>query len=203
MSRRVPVAIACALMAIGSGSVAQDRRGEADWRKAATIADRARLRQWRAAWIEALATMKANGAGPTIAADPALFDPDRVLPDAGLPAGDYRCRALRLGMVGAGATRTMAWTPCAVATAAGVATLEIVGALRVSGRLYHDAGARLVFLGVLGFGDERRVMRYGRDGTRDMAGVVERVAVKRWRLVLPYPHFGGTMDLVEIVPRGD
>ena len=95
----------------------------------------------------------------------------------------------------------MAWTPCVVATAGGASTFDIVGTLRVSGRLYDDAGARLVFLGVLGFGDERRVMRYGRDGTRDMAGVVERIAAKRWRLVLPYPHFGGTMDVVEIVPR--
>jgi hypothetical protein len=33
-----------------------------------------------------------------------------------------------------------------------------------------------------------------------MAGVVERIGNQRWRLVLPYPHFESTIDIVELVP---
>lgn len=202
IGRGVPVAAACGLLAIASVGVARDVdvRGETDWRRAATVADRARLRQWRGAWVEALAASPTNGVGALATSDPALFDPDRALPDAALPTGDYRCRTVRLGMPGI-APRAADWTPCTVTTSRGVTAFDIVRAPRVSGHLYEDSGARLIFLGAVGFGDERRVMRYGRDGTRDMAGVVERVGAKRWRLVLPYPHFGGTLDLVEIEPR--
>jgi hypothetical protein len=58
----------------------------------------------------------------------------------------------------------------------------------------------MVFLGTLQLGDEQRALQYGRDRERDMAGVVERIGERRWRLVLPYPHFESTIDIVELVP---
>jgi hypothetical protein len=33
-----------------------------------------------------------------------------------------------------------------------------------------------------------------------MAGLVERIGARRWRLVLPYPRFESTLDVIEIVP---
>jgi hypothetical protein len=45
-------------------------------------------------------------------------------------------------------------------------------------------------------------MRYGRDADRDLAGWVERVGERRWRLILPYPRFESTIDVVELVPAG-
>jgi hypothetical protein len=33
-----------------------------------------------------------------------------------------------------------------------------------------------------------------------MVGVVERIGENRWRLVLPYPHFESTIDILELVP---
>ena len=33
-----------------------------------------------------------------------------------------------------------------------------------------------------------------------MAGYVERVGEKRWRLVLPWPKFESIVDVVELVP---
>jgi hypothetical protein len=33
-----------------------------------------------------------------------------------------------------------------------------------------------------------------------MAGVVERIGERRWRLVLPYPAFESTIDIVELIP---
>ncbi len=75
------------------------------------------------------------------------------------------------------------------------------GVQRASGRLFADTDARLIFLGTLALGDERRTMRYSRDSQRDMAGLVERIAPDRWRLVLPYPRFGSTLDVIEIAAR--
>ena len=59
---------------------------------------------------------------------------------------------------------------------------------------------RMVFLGTLQLGDEQRALQYGRDRERDMAGVVERIGDNRWRLVLPYPAFESTLDVIELVP---
>ena len=49
-------------------------------------------------------------------------------------------------------------------------------------------------------GDETRAMRYGIDPGRDMAGAVERIGPRKWRLILPYPRFESTLDVVELIP---
>lgn len=202
IARRAWRMVAALVLATATGVAAgRDQAREADWRKVATTDDRARLRRWRAAWMEALAAARARDAGTTVAADPALFDPDRAVSDAMLPAGRYRCRTTRLGMAGA-ARASAGWTTCSVAREDGATGFEIQGTPRIRGRLYADGNARLVFLGTLGLGDERRMIGYGRDTSRDTAGLVERIGARRWRLVLPYPHFGGALDLVEIVPGG-
>ena len=201
---RIALAIACGSLAV-AGADAKRRAaviGQSDWRKAATDTDRDRLRRWRAAWIDVLAAAGTNGVAAMAAADPSLFDPDRALSGADLPAGGYRCRTTRFGirMVAAQPAGTTA-VPCTVTQHGKIGALQIDGQQRISGQLYDGGDARAVFLGAVGFGDERQVMRYGRDASRDMAGLIERIGERRWRLVLPYPHFGGTLDLVEIVPR--
>ena len=50
------------------------------------------------------------------------------------------------------------------------------------------------------FGDETKPIDYGHDDGRDMAGYIDRVGEKRWRLVLPYPKFESILDVVELVP---
>jgi hypothetical protein len=52
------------------------------------------------------------------------------------------------------------------------------------------------------FPDERRPVAYGHAAGRDVAGVVERIGERRWRLVLPYPRFGAALDVIELVPAG-
>lgn len=188
--------LAIALLASVELRAADPRRGT-DWRGAATANDRARLRRWRSAWVEALAQLRTRGEGARLAAEPALFDPDHALPDAAVPAGTYRCRLMRLGGAGA-AILTQPWAPCTVERDEAATRFTIGGTQRATGRLYAGADARVVFLGTMTLGDERRVLRYGRDASRDMAGVVERIGAARWRLVLPYPSFGGPLDLVEI-----
>lgn len=173
-----------------------------DWRKAATRQDRERLRNWRDAWVKALTMVRATPEGRArLAADPALFDPDRVIQGAALRPGVYRCRVHRLGGVGQG-TRpllTGGWTGCRVDEDGMVRHFVTDGRQRASGNLFDSTDSRTIFLGTLALGDEDRPIRYGRDRQRDMAGVVERIGDARWRLVLPFPGFQSTLDVMEIV----
>jgi len=177
---------------------------EVDWRKVATRQDRERLRNWRGAWMQALDRVRATPEGAAgLAADPALFDPDRIIQGAALKPGSYRCRVHRLGGIGPHARPLLrgAWTGCRVDERGIVRRFVTDGDQRASGNLFDSTDSRTVFLGTLALGDEDRPMRYGRDARRDMAGLVERIAPARWRLVLPYPGFQSTLDVMEIVER--
>ena len=78
---------------------------------------------------------------------------------------------------------------------------KLTGSQRPIGMFLPFPGQqRMVFLGTLQLGDEQRALQYGRDRERDMAGVVERIGDNRWRLVLPYPAFESTLDVIELVP---
>lgn len=191
------------IVAAGGARLAAEEPRSANWRKVATPADRARLRNWRTAWIESLARVRAGPDVAKLAVEPILFDPDRALADATLAEGAYRCRTIKLG-ARPGEARTFLmqdWVDCAVGHEGGSRTFEMAGIQHAAGHLFEDTDARRIFLGALALGDERRPMRYGRDRTRDMAGVLERIGPKRWRIVLPYPGFESTLDLIDVEPR--
>jgi len=174
----------------------------ANWREIATDADRERLRNWRKAWDEALPAAKL--ADPrAIAADPVLFDPDVALGEAALPAGDYRCRVYKLGKKGSGLSDFTAYPgfDCVVVAEGDLHSFhKMTGSQRPTGLLFADTKARQVFLGTLILGDEVSPLRYGLDQTRDVAGYVERIGERRWRLVLPWPAFESKLDIIELVP---
>ncbi|MDQ2892080.1 MAG: DUF4893 domain-containing protein [Pseudomonadota bacterium] len=207
MKRWIGLALAATILVAGCAGgkqlLAQEETPQdIDWRRVATPQDRTRLRQWRQAWVEALAMARVGGAAKLMLRDAMLFDPDRSLPGARLAAGQYRCRVIKVGGRDAASPTIMTrdWTQCVVATAAGRTTFSLDGAQRLHGYLFADTDTRAVFLGTLALGDETRPMRYGRDAKRDAAGFVERIGAARWRLILPYPGFESTLDLVEIVP---
>ncbi|WP_245662093.1 DUF4893 domain-containing protein [Sphingomonas pruni] len=171
----------------------------------ATAHDRMRLRNTRQAWLEALAKARAAGQGKAIAAQGVLFDPDRALADAKPPASDYRCRVFKLGGQRPGNRDFTAYPAfrCRIDPEGGLLSFyKIGGSQRPVGLIFDDGGARQIFLGTLSLGDEDMPMDYGRDANRDMAGIVERIGPRRWRLVLPYPHFESWLDVVELVPIG-
>ncbi len=175
-----------------------------DWRRVATSADRARLRGWRQAWIDALATITAKDDLAVLRADPALFDPDRVLPGASLRPGGYRCRVIKLGANGTAMHNLTAYpaVDCAVTDEGAVSSFyKVSGAQRPVGLIFPDSDARGVFLGTMVLGDETKPLKYGQDANRDLAGYVERIGPRRWRLVLPQPRFESLLDVVEIVPK--
>jgi hypothetical protein len=174
------------------------------WRETATEDDRRRLRLWRESFVAALREARTGGHAAEIAREGALLDPDAALPGARLPAGDYRCRTLKLGSQGEGG---LTYTPypafrCRVAADAEgrIQFTKLTGSQRPVGRLYEEHDRRQIFLGAMQLGDEARALRYGRDPERNMAGIVERIGERRWRIVLPYPHFESTLDVIELVP---
>lgn len=203
MTRAHLGALAGALIIVAAAPAAARDDIPADWHRVATTADRARLRTTRQAWIEALAKARAAGQGRAIAAQGALFDPDGVLIGAKPPPGDYRCRVFKLGAQRPG-NRDFAAYPafrCRIDTEGGMLSFyKIGGGQRPVGLVFDDGRYRQIFLGTLSFGDEGLPIDYGRDDNRDMAGIVERVGPRRWRMVLPYPHFESLLDVVELVP---
>jgi hypothetical protein len=60
-----------------------------------------------------------------------------------------------------------------------------------------------VFLGSLALGNEDEVLGYGDDRRRDMAGVFERIAPFKWRLVIPWPQDGAKLQVFELTPVAD
>lgn len=198
--------IALALLVLGADSAfARDRPVVTDWREIVTGDDRARLRNWREAWIAALAAVR-GGDGGTIDRDPALFQPDGALPYAAPPAGGYRCRVFKLGKRGGASGLAFVTYPafaCRIdADPAGLRLTKLTGSQRPIGIVYPDGAARAVFLGTLVLGDERQPRRYGSDVNRGMAGIVTRIGERRWRLALPEPKFESKLDLIELVPTG-
>ena len=168
--------------------------------------DRNRLRLWREAWVDAVAKARAKGNGPAIDAQGPLFDPDQALPKSRPPAGRYHCRVFKLGAKGP-ATRDFTAYPvadCRIENEGDVSSLyRVSGAQRPIGLLFDDGTDRTVFLGTMALGDETKPLDYGVDTSRDMAGFVQRIGDRRWRLVLPYPHFESMLDVVELTPADE
>lgn len=179
-----------------------------DWRAVATANDVSRLHDWRDAFVKALGEARAAGKAADLAREGVLLSPDVALPDPALPAGKYRCRTVKLGngsnAAGSGSGLGFIAYPafdCRVTVEGDVASLvKTTGSQRFVGRLFRGGDRRETFLGTAMLGDETRALQYGRDPDRDMAGALERIGPKRWRLVLPYPRFESTLDVVELVP---
>ena len=175
------------------------------WREVATDSDRVRVRGWRDAMVEGLANARAAGHGAEIGKEGALLQPDAALAWTDLPEGDYRCRVLKLGAKSKGLPDYVAYPAfdCRVRNDNGVMSFaKLTGSQRPIGLFLPDNGKRMIFLGTLQLGDERVALQYGRDLERDMAGVVQRIGDRRWRLILPFPHFESIVDVLELVPLG-
>lgn len=184
---------------VSAGDVAE----ASGWRATATDADKLRLRGWYSSWEAALADARKNGHGEAVAAEGPLLDPLAALPNAHLPAGDYRCRTIKVGsrMPGGLSYIAYGWFKCHVMPEQGIVSLtKLTGSQRPVGLVFPDTGKRQIFLGTLVLGDEVQPMDYGTDRMRDMAGMIERIGDRRWRLVLPAPAYESLVDVIELVP---
>jgi hypothetical protein len=173
------------------------------WRATATDQDQERIRGWYKSWQAALADARAKGFGADIDREGILLQPTAALPNPHLPAGDYRCRTIKLGTQGRSGLAYVAygWFRCRVAPEQGLSSLtKITGSQRPVGLIFPDNLKRQIFLGTLELGDEKMAVNYGSDRMRDMAGLVERIGDNRWRLVLPAPAYESLLDVIELVP---
>lgn len=193
--------IACAPREIGSAAATP---AVANWRNVATSVDRERLRDWRKAWTEGLAAGRTTDAAG-IGAEGVLLDPDAALTGAAPLPGEYRCRTLKIGAGSEGLLNYVAYPAftCRIEPPGPEGTMgftKLTGSQRPIGRLFPDRERRMIFLGTNQLGDEKGIMRYGRDTDRDMIALLERIGERRWRLVFPYPHFESVVDVIELVP---
>ncbi|KQZ71545.1 hypothetical protein ASE06_19230 [Sphingopyxis sp. Root214] len=173
------------------------------WRATSTDADKERIRGWYSSWQAALTDARAKGFGADIDREGVLLQPMAALPNPHLPAGDYRCRTIKVGAQGRSGLSYVAygWFRCRVAPEQGLSSLtKISGSQRPVGLIFPDNLKRQIFLGTLELGDEKMAVNYGSDRMRDMAGLVERIGDNRWRLVLPAPAYESLLDVIELVP---
>ena len=174
-----------------------------DWRRAATADDRERLRDWRGTFVDALKAARAAGHGGAIDREGVLLRPDSALGGGIIPSGDYACRVIKLGARSQGMLEFVAYPyfTCRISAQGGLQTFtKLTGSQRQVGLIFPGDGLRQVFLGTLVLGDESRAMQYGSDRQRDVAGFIERIGPRRWRLVMPKPHFESQLDVLELVP---
>ncbi|HYI40549.1 MAG TPA: DUF4893 domain-containing protein [Allosphingosinicella sp.] len=195
---------ACAPKEAGPAAAVPMPATAAGWRAVATDHDLERARKWRTAWVRALAKARAGGHSAEIDREGILLEPDAALRGAAPPAGDYRCRVLKVGGQGEGLLDYVAYPHFDCRISAGAGAMDFVkstGSQRPVGRLFDDGDRRMVFLGTLQLGDEQGNLRYGHDRQRDMIGLLERIGERRWRLAFPYPAFESTLDVLELVPK--
>lgn len=195
------LAASVALAAPSGGVQAAKRAADpVAWRLVITDPDKGRLRSWRDAWVLGLRQARTAGESADIAREGVLLDPDAGLENAIIPDGDYDCRTIKLGRRATTGLSYMAY-PAASCRIAGGRFDKLDGAQRPAGTLWAYDPTRLIFLGTMALGDEPRALDYGRDGERDMVGLLERIGPQRWRLVLPQPRWQSQVDVIELVPK--
>lgn len=175
----------------------------ANWHSVVTSDDRIHLRDWRHAFTEALAEARTSGHSGEVAREGALLEPDAALADGTIPNGLYRCRTIKLGAKAAGMLSYVSYPPvrCEVQPDGKLQTFaKLSGSQRQIGTIFPSDGLRQVFLGTLVLGDETRAQHYGTDDQRNVAGYIERIGPRRWRLVIPSPSFESKLDVMELVP---
>jgi hypothetical protein len=198
--RRAVLSMLVLLAALAQSASAQPG---AEWRRLATEDDRDRIRDLRDSWVEAVAAARAAGLGADVDREGVLLSPDGALVNPALPPGDYACRTIKVGMAHPGLLGFVAYPSfrCRVRVEGGRLTFgKLTGSQRPHGRFFADRDERMVFLGTLQLGDERRSYRYSVDSDRDMVGALERIGPQRWRLVFPRPRFESLLDVIELVP---
>ena len=213
LSRTTGVAIAATVLLAGCVTpktpdkpvmVSVEVPEQLEWQKVASAEDESRIDRVADAWKEALAEARSKGFGRAIDAEGELLMPDAALPRPAPTPGSYSCRAIKIGSKEVKGTAFNAYKPffCYVEAEGDLLTIvKQTGTQRPAGRLYPDSiEQRLVFLGTLALGTEEAPLAYGEDSERDMAGIMERVAPFRFRLVIPWPRTDSKLDVIELVP---
>lgn len=211
---RAAAAIAVALLAAGCATKPKPPPGtptvevsaplKSDvWKHVATEADQDRIARLGLAWQQGLGDAR-EIFGDEIRREGALLRPRAALPRPAPTPGSYNCRLIKLGKTEPKGKAFESFRPffCYVEVEGDLLTIvKQTGSQRPAGRLWDDDEPdRLIFLGSLALGNEEQPLAYGDDPKRDMAGVIERIAPFRWRLVIPWPQSTSKLDVFELTP---
>lgn len=173
------------------------------WKAVATAADQDRLARLGLAWQEALADANKTNAAD-VRREGKLLLPRSALQRPDPTPGSYNCRLIKLGSATPKGKTFETFKPffCYVEIEDDLLTIvKQTGSQRPAGRLWaDDEPTRLIFLGSLALGDETAPLAYGDDPKRNMAGVLERIAPFKWRLVIPWPQSSSKLDVFELTP---
>lgn len=174
------------------------------WQDVARSEDANRIRRVVTAWSTGLDEARSAGFDAGIKSEGKLLDPGAALAKPAPTPGSYSCRMIRLGRESGRGPAFQKFKPffCYVDVEGELFTIvKQTGSQRPAGRLWEDDNpTRLIFLGTLALGNEEEARAYGEDPSRDMAGVFERVAPFRWRLVIPFSQSGARLDIFELTP---
>ena len=176
------------------------------WLAIASVADRGRIDHVADAWTQGLAEARV-GHRDSIAEEGPLLKPRAGLARPAPTPGSYSCKLVTLGRDKSKGLSFEKFKPffCYVEVEGNLFTIvKQTGSQRPAGRLWEDdVNTRLVFLGTLALGNEEEATAYGDNPKRDMAGIFERIAPFRWRLVIPFPQDGAKLDVIELTPVAD
>jgi hypothetical protein len=175
-----------------------------EWRKIASAEDIARVERLDQAWTEALEAARKAGFRRQIEAEGDLLDPAAAQARAAPPPGSYNCRVIRFGSRESKrkAFETFDSRFCFVGVEGDqLSFTKQTGEEQPTGYLWDtEDSRRLVFLGTLVKGSEKKVQPYGEHPDRDIVGVLERYGNFRYRLVFPFPQHNGVLDVIELIP---
>lgn len=182
----------------GSGPVLRD------WRGVVTAFDRDRYERLDAAWTLALEQARRQRGSGDLRGLGDLIVPDAQRPSVAPPAGDYRCRTVKLGSQGGEQGLgyvVYGWFACRIEqTPNGLKFVKLTGSQRPAGLLFPEDDRRMVLLGSMALASEPAANSYGQRPDRDLVAVLERIGERRWRLVVPWPQNESNLDLIELVP---
>ena len=174
------------------------------WMAVASSGDRARLARTGVAWQNGFSAARAGGFGNEIKGEGKLLVASAALSRPAPTPGSYSCRLVTLGRSAKKGPAFEKFKPffCYVDLEGELFTIvKQTGSSRPAGRLWEDDNpTRLIFLGSLALGNEEEARAYGDDPRRDTAGIFERIAPFRWRLVIPFPQDGTRLHVYELTP---
>lgn len=177
-----------------------------DWRGIVRSADRDRYARRDAAWRLALEQARRQTGSGDLSSLGDLIDPGAVRRGVTPPAGEYRCRTVKLGSQGGAQGLGYVvydWFTCRIEqTPRGLKFSKTSGSQRPSGLLFPEDDRQMVMLGSLALAAEPPANSYGQRPDRDLIAVLERIGEARWRLVIPWPQAESNLDLIELVPAG-
>jgi len=176
-----------------------------DWRSIVTASDRDRYARRDAAWSLALQQARRQRGSGDLNSLGDLIDPDARRPSVIPPAGDYRCRTVKLGSQGGEdglGYVVYGWFACRIEqTPNGLKFVKLTGSQRPSGLLFPEDDRHMIMLGSMALASEPPANSYGQRPDRDLIATLERIGERRWRLVIPWPQNESNLDLIELVPN--